>query len=150
MMKKFVTKNNIAALSASTQIASRSFASSKFVGYEKVTHELNLDAALFAPFSLGDVKRVASTPDNKAPSSEDTIEGRYAGVLFTTASQKGALYEVYEDMKYLSGLYTHSESFRMFTENAGVGEREIKLLNQALLETAPFHATTTHFLTVLA
>jgi hypothetical protein len=32
-------------------------------------------------------------------------------------------------MKYLSGLYTHSESFRMFTENAGVGEREIKLLN---------------------
>ena len=38
----------------------------------------------------------------------------------------------------------------MFTENAGVGEREIKLLNQALLETAPFHATTTHFLTVLA
>ena len=85
-MKKFFTKNNIAALSASTQIASRSFASSKFVGYEKVTHELNLDAALFAPFSLGDVKRVASTPDNKAPSSEDTIEGRYAGVLFTTAS----------------------------------------------------------------
>ena len=85
-MKKFVTRNNIAALSASTQIASRSFASSKFVGYEKVTHELNLDAALFAPFSLGDVKRVASTPDNKAPSSEDTIEGRYAGVLFTTAS----------------------------------------------------------------
>jgi hypothetical protein len=86
MMKKFVTKNNIAGLSATTQVAIRSFASSKFVGFEKVTHELNLDAALFAPFTLGDVKRVASTPDNKAPSSEDTIEGRYAGVLFTTAS----------------------------------------------------------------
>lgn len=53
-------------------------------------------------------------------------------------------------MMYLSELYTHSESFRLFTENAGVGQKEIKLLNQALLETAPFHETTIHFLTVLA
>jgi len=51
---------------------------------------------------------------------------------------------------YLSELYTHSESFRLFTENAGVGQKEIKLLNQALLETAPFNETTIHFLTVLA
>lgn len=90
---------------------------------------MNLDSSLFQPFSLGDIKQVTSTPDNKAPSSDDTIEGRYAGVLFTTASQKGALYEVYEDMMYLSQLYTHSESFRLFTENAGVGQKEIKLLN---------------------
>jgi len=82
---------------------------------------LNLSKHLFNEFSLGDIKRVSSTPDNKAPSSEDTIEGRYAGVLFTSASQKSALYEVYEDMMYLSELYTHSESFRLFTENAGVG-----------------------------
>jgi len=90
---------------------------------------LNLDKKLFQPFTLGDIKKVQSTPDNKAPSSEDTIEGRYAGVLFTTASQRKALYEVYEDMMYLSELYTHSESFRQFTENAGVGQKEIKLLN---------------------
>ena len=51
---------------------------------------------------------------------------------------------------YLSELYTHSESFRQFTENAGVGQKEIKLLNQALLETASFHETTMHFLVVLA
>lgn len=51
---------------------------------------------------------------------------------------------------YLSELYTHSESFRQFTENAGVGLKEIKLLNNALLETASFHETTIHFLTVLA
>jgi len=39
-------------------------------------------------FSVGpDVKVIQSAPDNKPPSSEDTIEGRYAGVLFTTASQ---------------------------------------------------------------
>jgi F-type H+-transporting ATPase subunit O len=51
---------------------------------------------------------------------------------------------------YLSQLYTHSESFRLFTENAGVGQKEIKLLNQALLETASFHEVTMHFLVVLA
>lgn len=90
---------------------------------------LDLAKSLFQPFSLGDIKKVQSTPGDKAPSSEDTIEGRYAGVLFTTASQRGALYEVYEDMMYLSELYTHSESFRLFTENAGVGQKEIKLLN---------------------
>ena len=130
----------------------RSFAKANpnFIGFEKNNDVLNLDAALFEPFSLGDVKRVNSTPDNKAPSAEDTIEGRYAGVLFTTASSKSALYDVYEDMMYLSGLYTHSNSFKMFTENAGVGAKEIRLLNQALLETAPFHEVTIHFLTVLA
>ena len=53
-------------------------------------------------------------------------------------------------MMYLGELYTHSESFRQFTENAGVGQKEIKLLNKALLETAPFHETTLKFLEVLA
>ena len=105
---------------------------------------------LFEPFSLGNINRVKSTPNNKAPSAEDTIEGRYAGVLFTTASSREALYDVYEDMMYLSELYTHSESFRMFTENAGVGPKEIKLLNNALQETAPFSETTMKFLEVLA
>ena len=71
-------------------------------------------------------------------------------MLFTTASQKGALYNVYEDMTYLRELYTHSESFRLFTENAGVGEKEIRELNKALLDTAPFSEVTIHFLTVLA
>lgn len=96
------------------------------------------------------MKRVDSTPDNKAPSYEDTIEGRYANVLFTTASQQNGLYAVYEDMMYLSELYTHSLMFRQFTENGGVGIREITQLNNALKEVAPFHDATMHFLTVLA
>jgi len=38
-------------------------------------------------FSVGDdVKIIQSVPNHKPPSGEDTIEGRYAGVLFTTAS----------------------------------------------------------------
>ena len=80
--------------------------------WKRVTTVLNLDQSLFQPFSLGNINKVNSTPDNKAPSAEDTIEGRYAGVLFTTASQREALYDVYEDMIYLGELYTHSESFR--------------------------------------
>jgi len=109
-----------------------------------------LSKDLFRAFDLGDVKRIDSTPDHLPPSKEDTIEGRYAGVLFTTASQKSALYDVYEDMQYLSELYANSESFRMFTENGGVGHKEIRQLNKALLETAPFSDTTMKFLEVLA
>ena len=114
------------------------------------TQIVDLDKSLFKPYSLGDVTKVDSTPDNKAPSYEDTIEGRYANVLFTTASQKSALYDVYEDMMYLSELYTHSEIFRQFTENGGVGAKEIRELNTALLSVAPFHECSMHFLTVLA
>lgn len=118
--------------------------------WRNVTEQLNLDKSLFQPFSLGDIKKVDSTPDNKAPSYEDTIEGRYANVLFTTASQRNALFDVYEDMMYLSELYTHSEMFRQFTENGGVGIKEIRELNSALLQVANFHEATIHFLTVLA
>ena len=111
---------------------------------------LNLDKELFKPFSLGDIKAVQSAPDNKPPSADDTIAGRYAGVLFSTASSQNALFTVYEDMMYLQELYKHSEVFRQFTENAGVGLAEITKLNAALRETASFHDITFHFLTVLA
>ena len=53
-------------------------------------------------------------------------------------------------MMYLSELYTHSDMFRQFTENGGVGIREITQLNAALQEVASFHDATMHFLTVLA
>jgi len=105
---------------------------------------------LFTPFSVGDIKKSDSAPDDKPPSMEDTIEGRYAAVLFTTASQKQALFTVYEDMMYLAELYTHCEQFRLFTENGGVGSKEIQKLNEALGQTAEFSDITLHFLTVLS
>lgn len=37
-----------------------------------------------------------------------------------------SLYNVYEDMKYLSELYQNSESFQLFTENAGMGIKEVR------------------------
>jgi len=87
---------------------------------------------LFQEWSVGDVKKIQSAPGNQPPSKEDTIPGRYATVLFTTASQEASLYEVYEDFKYLSELYANSESFQMFTLNAGVGMKEIRLFNAGL------------------
>lgn len=109
-----------------------------------------VDSSLYTAFTTGDVKVIQSTPDNKAPSSEDTIEGRYAGVLFTTASQQEALFTIYEDMTYLLGLYNASESFKMFTQNGGVGVREITKFNAALNELGDFHPLTIKFLEVLA
>jgi hypothetical protein len=46
-----------------------------------------VDASLNVPFSVGDIKITNSVPDNKPPSQEDTIEGRYATVLFVAASE---------------------------------------------------------------
>ena len=114
------------------------------------SQDLNLDRSLFQAFSVGDIRQIDSTPDHRPPSQEDTIEGRYSGVLFTTASQNGHLFSVYEDMKYMQEIYRNSEQFRLFTENGGVGGKEIAKLNQALRETAPFCDTTLKFLTVLA
>ena len=71
-------------------------------------------------------------------------------MLFTTASQNKALYEVYEDMKYLGELYQNSESFQLFTLNAGVGTKEIKLFNKGLREFADFNDVTMRFIEVLA
>jgi hypothetical protein len=76
-------------------------------------------------FSLGDIPRIDTTPDHKAPSQEDTIEGRYATALFTGASRENCLYDVMEDMAYLNELYQHSEDFRLITQNGGVGKTQI-------------------------
>lgn len=71
-------------------------------------------------------------------------------MLFTTASQESSLYDVYEDMKFLGELYANSESFQMFTQNAGVGMKEIRLFNTSLQETGDFNKVTIRFIEVLA
>jgi F-type H+-transporting ATPase subunit O len=35
---------------------------------------------------------------------EESVQGRYAGVLFTTASHREALHSVLEDVRYLKDL----------------------------------------------
>lgn len=92
----------------------------------KQTNFKEVSRDLFVPFSLGDVKQVNSTPDHKPPTQDDTIDGRYASVLFTSASQQESLYAIYEDFTYIKALYDNSEQFRLFTMNAGIGIREIQ------------------------
>jgi ATP synthase F1 delta subunit len=72
-------------------------------------------------------------------------------VLFTTASQESVLYDVYEDMMFLGELFKNSESFQQFTQNAGVGVKEIKAFNQSLKDTgADFSPVTLRFIEILA
>lgn len=47
-------------------------------------------------------------------------------------------------------MYKNSETFKEFTQNAGVGAKEITLFNQALSSVADFHPLTMKFLEVLA
>jgi len=96
------------------------------------------------------MKQISSTPGNKPPSQEDTIEGRYASVLFSSASSEEALFTIYEDITYIKQLYDNSESFKDFTMNAGVGAKEIGLFNDALKSLGDFHPLTIRFLEVLA
>ena len=53
-------------------------------------------------------------------------------------------------MLYIREIYGNSETFRLFTENGGVGSNEVRQLIAAMKETASFSETTFRFLTVLA
>jgi len=109
-----------------------------------------LDQSLFQSFSVGDVKVVQTTEDHKPPIQEDTIEGRYASVLFSTASQQECLYDIYEDITYIKGLYAASDSFKSFTQNAGVGGTQMKQFNESLESIGTFNPLTIQFLVILA
>lgn len=53
-------------------------------------------------------------------------------------------------MKYLNELYSNSESFQMFTLNAGVGSKEVNQFNKGLREIADINDVTIRFIEVLA
>ena len=53
-------------------------------------------------------------------------------------------------MKFLSEVYSNSESFQMFTQNGGVGVKEIRSFNAGLQEAGDFHKVTIRFIEVLA
>jgi hypothetical protein len=57
-----------------------------FAAATKNQEAQSVDKSLFGAFSVGDVKQVQSTEGNKAPFRDDSVPGRYAEVLFTTAS----------------------------------------------------------------
>ena len=54
-------------------------------------------------------------------------------------------------MVFLGQLFDNSESFQQFTQNAGIGSREIRQFNQSLLDTgADISPVTIRFIEVLA
>lgn len=57
---------------------------------------------------------------------------------------------MFEDICYIESLCKNSYSFEMFTRNAGVGKKEIRLFNEALNSLGDFHPLTIKFLEVLA
>mmetsp|Transcript_4906 Transcript_4906/g.4531 ORF Transcript_4906/g.4531 Transcript_4906/m.4531 type:complete len:106 (-) Transcript_4906:204-521(-) len=53
-------------------------------------------------------------------------------------------------MKFLGELYDNSESFKSFTQNAGIGLKEVHLFNEALRGLGEFDKLTFKLLEVLA
>lgn len=51
---------------------------------------------------------------------EDSIHGKYAGVLFSSASSAKILNKVAEDMRYFQSLSKDSEVFRNFLSNVSL------------------------------
>ncbi len=51
---------------------------------------------------------------------------------------------------FLGELYHNSETFQQFTQNAGVGLKEIRLFNESLKSTGDFNDVTYKFIEVLA
>lgn len=110
---------------------------------------------------MGDVKVIKSTPNHQVyiekmlidiyqpPLKEDSLTGRYATVLFMSASQNEDLFNVYEDMSYLIHLQNESESFRLHTENIGVSLTEHNNFKEALGHITKFSDSTYSFLDVL-
>jgi ATP synthase F1 delta subunit len=92
---------------------------------------------------------VESTEDHQAHSSDESISGRYASVLFTAASRGESLHKVYEDMEFISGLYNHAEDFRILTQDSGLSVKQIKVLNDALSEVGDIQPLTSRFIEVL-
>jgi len=60
--------------------------SAEFAAAGKSADSQTVDKSLFNSFSVGDVKQTQSVENNKAPLKDDSVPGRYAEVLFTTAS----------------------------------------------------------------
>ena len=71
-------------------------------------------------------------------------------MLFSTASRKNALFHVYGDMKYLKELHRNIEQFRQVTMNAGIGPKEVAVINEGLKQTGEIQDVTVRFIEVLA
>jgi F-type H+-transporting ATPase subunit O len=80
---------------------------------------------------------------------EDTPHGRYASVLFTTASKKESLFTVLEDVKNLKELYSQSEVFQNFIFNTAFKRTEQSSILNYVEQAAGLNPLTVEFLHTL-
>lgn len=76
--------------------------------------------------------RLPCSIGHKPPAFEDTAWGKYAGVLFSTASQSDSLHLVLQDMKYLKELSDSSAAFRQFLQNSSYKRSQQRSVLQAI------------------
>ncbi len=93
---------------------------------------------------------IESVEDHMPPSKDDSVEGRYATVLFTCASKASSLHKVYDDMTFLANLCEKSEPLRFLTQNTGLSKKEVSVLTDAFGEVGEIEELTTRFIEVLA
>ena len=92
----------------------------------------------------------AAENDHQPITKDDSLEGRYASVLFTTASKDDLLHKVYEDMMYLSELWNSSAEFKSLTYNPGLSTDQLSELTGALDDVGDLAPLTIRFMEVLA
>ena len=93
-----------------------------------ISRQLFRSARLFNPifrqFAAQQEAQISSVPGNKPPAFEDSVPGKYAGVLFGVASEQESLNHVLNDMKFFKDLYSKSEEFRNFLGNTAFKRKE--------------------------
>lgn len=62
-------------------------------------------------FSRAFSSTISSVPGNKPPVREESVAGRYAGILFSLASKNEELHVINEDMTFLNTLI-HKVSYK--------------------------------------
>ena len=97
---------------------------SRFISAAKIVRPTFYNARHFAAIAK-------STPGHLPPLNEETVPGRYAGVLFKIASQHEVLDKVAADMELLNGVAKESETVNNFLVNASSSRTE----QNAVLET---------------
>ncbi|EAS04935.2 ATP synthase F1, delta subunit (macronuclear) [Tetrahymena thermophila SB210] len=106
---------------------------------------------LFNPFlfnRFSTQQDITSVPGDKPPAIEDSIHGKYAGVLFSSASSNKSLNKVAEDMKYFNQLYKESEVFKSFLNNVSLKRNQQRDIISALGKTN-FNPATNNLLETL-
>ncbi len=144
--KAFASKKNTKPTSGSDIEVDKSKKSVRSSGAISEDNEPKTQTQAEIPSNIPSVKIINTVVGHKPPISEETVSGRYAQTLFLAASQANELYNVYEDMTYISSVYEASESFRTFAANAGLNSKQINLFVEDFSKCGNFCHSTLVFL----